>query len=233
MPKKTPEQRFFEKIRIDPETGCWIWTAAKNLKGCGIFRINQKNIFAHHFAWKLYNGKINENDFIKHKCNNYSCVNPDHLYIYNHSNENRFWKRVKKTSTCWNWIGYKNPQGYGRFWVNKKMVRTYRFSYELHFGPIQKNKFVCHKCDNPSCVNPNHLWLGTVLDNSNDMINKNRDKKARGEKNCNSKLTKEQVLKIRSEYIPRKVSAYKLAKKYNVNVNTIQKILYRKLWTHI
>ena len=79
--------------------------------------------------------------------------------------------KVIKTDYCWEWTGLKYPSGYGRFC--KKYA--HRFSYEIHKGEIYNNLKVCHSCDNPSCVNPEHLWLGTQKDNVQD-----RDKKGRG-----------------------------------------------------
>lgn len=93
--------------------------------------------------------------------------------------EERFWQRVDKTETCWLWTGDKYPTGYGRIKVNGKFKSTHRFSYELNVGEIPKGEghhgiCVCHKCDIKSCVRPDHLFLGTMMDNMHDMIRKGR-----------------------------------------------------------
>src|SRR3990172_6926022 len=92
--------------------------------------------------------------------------------------ESRFWIKVKKgeeESECWNWIAYKNPKGYGCFGLNgNKIILSHRYSWIFCFGPIPYGFNVLHKCDNPACVNPKHLWLGTLTDNNHDMCRKGR-----------------------------------------------------------
>lgn len=94
--------------------------------------------------------------------------------------EERFWKKVKKTDSCWIWIGAKFAIGYGAIFTGKKVnghkrpVSAHRFSYELKNGPIPNNFFILHKCDNPPCVNPDHLWAGTQRQNLIDCLKKVR-----------------------------------------------------------
>lgn len=87
-----------------------------------------------------------------------------------------FFKNVFKTKFCWFRIGSKFANGYGRFHQNHKALRAHRFSWTLHNGKIPEGLIVCHECDNPLCVNPKHLWLGTNADNNIDTVKKGRHK---------------------------------------------------------
>jgi len=115
--------------------------------------------------------------------------------------EQRFWQKVDKSAgknRCWIWSGAKDKNGYGRI-TKEKYVKTYRahvFSYELHNNQIPKGMLVCHSCDNPPCVNPKHLWIGTVRDNNHDKMKKGRCVSFSGEKNPMVKLTDKKVKKI-------------------------------------
>ncbi len=85
-------------------------------------------------------------------------------------------RRTVKTESCWEWVGYKTPdQGYGQIAVNgKRRRRVHRVAYELNYGPVPPGLCVLHRCDNRTCVRPDHLFLGTNQDNSDDMIAKGR-----------------------------------------------------------
>lgn len=88
----------------------------------------------------------------------------------------RFEERIDKSGECWIWTGSYSPSGYGRASRGLKKVRAHRAAYELYVGPITDGLHVLHKCDNPACVNPAHLFLGTHLDNMRDMETKGRAK---------------------------------------------------------
>tara|TARA_R110000737_G_scaffold340221_1_gene362858 strand:- start:1016 stop:1408 length:393 start_codon:yes stop_codon:yes gene_type:complete len=92
----------------------------------------------------------------------------------------RFWEGVAKAegNKCWEWMGSKDINGYGKLSIGGRDanfdIRAHRLSYEMRFGPIKPQNLICHTCDNPSCVNPNHLFEGTQVDNMRDMSRKGR-----------------------------------------------------------
>ena len=89
----------------------------------------------------------------------------------------RFWENVSKTETCWVWIGHRKETNYGVISEGKRKGRpksAHRYSWEIHNGPIPEGLCVLHRCDNPPCVNPEHLFLGTLADNAQDMLAKGR-----------------------------------------------------------
>lgn len=90
------------------------------------------------------------------------------------STEERFFQKVSKTGSCWIWIGALNSKGYGSFAVGGKSMLSHRYSFLIHKGPIPDGAIICHTCDTPACVNPEHLWAGTYRDNSLDMFDKDR-----------------------------------------------------------
>jgi hypothetical protein len=146
----------------------------------------------------------------------------------------KFWNKVDKTSNpngCWIWTGYTFKRGYGLLQLKGIKWTTHRLSYTLLKGNIPDNMYVCHTCDNPSCVRPEHLFLGTHNDNMQDRDTKGRTLK--GNQNGNAKLTEQQVLEIRNLYVTTKISYKQLALRYNVSEYPISQIINRKLWKHI
>ncbi len=129
---------------------------------------------------------------------------------------------------CWNWLMCKNNRGYGATKYKGKRWLAHRLSYTLYKGKIPKGLLVCHTCDNPSCVNPNHLWFGTDQDNSDDKIKKGRDNKAKGENHCRCKLSDQEVFEIRNLYKNKIFNQLKLAKLYNVSRPNISLITLNK-----
>jgi hypothetical protein len=148
----------------------------------------------------------------------------------------RFFDKVKKTKGCWEWIASKNQYGYGHFWINKFLfLASHRISWMIHNGKIPKGICVLHHCDNPSCVRPDHLWLGTKGDNAIDMVRKGRNKygDVRGEKNGCAKLVKKQILKIKKLWITKKFIQKELAKNFGISQQQISRILNRNRWKHV
>ena len=119
----------------------------------------------------------------------------------------RFWEKVKRGQGCWEWTGSKDPCGYGHIfikWSSGKPVSdgAHRVSWIIHNGKLPRGKHVLHKCDNPGCVRPDHLWIGTHQDNMADRQKKGRSRGAPGETNSHAKLTQEQVDEIRRLFVP-------------------------------
>jgi hypothetical protein len=117
-----------------------------------------------------------------------------------HVNIKEFMKRVEKTDTCWLWVAGKNGDGYGNWSLDGQSINAHRASYVLFVGEILDGLSVLHTCDNPSCVNPDHLWLGTYKDNAQDRAKKGRNNSRRGENHGRSKLTDNQVREIKRLY---------------------------------
>lgn len=133
------------------------------------------------------------------------------------------YKRIKKTKRgCWEWLGAIGKDGYGLTCVDSKTQGAHRVSWEATNGEIPKGLWVLHKCDNPKCINPKHLFLGTAKDNTKDSMQKGR-RKFRGEDNPSTKLTNTQREEIFLRYIPRSRvhGAHALAKIYKVSYAAI------------
>jgi hypothetical protein len=150
------------------------------------------------------------------------------------SAESRFWPKVEKTDGCWLWSGFLNNKGYGSISLGGqggKIVFAHRFSYELHKGAIPDGLIVMHSCDNPRCVNPDHLSVGTHKDNTRDMLEKGRARggSMRGEANPRALLNEDQVRYIRES----KASHAALARELGVSAVLIGKIRRHELWSHV
>ena len=130
-------------------------------------------------------------------------------------------------SGCWVWGGSVNESGYGQMTWKNRSYSAHRFSYQQFVGSIPESMCVLHQCDVPSCVNPNHLFLGTNQDNMKDKVSKERQ--AKGEKQGSAKLTTVQVMEI----LGSNNTFAALANKYGVQATTVANIKKRKTWVHI
>lgn len=162
-----------------------------------------------------------------------------------------FWSKVEQPddpAQCWPRSGGAHPFGYTLFWDGKRQMVAHRYSFELAYGPVPEGLFVCHHCDNPACVRPSHLFLGTAKDNTHDMIDKGRAHQTfsehpeviprgdrhytrrnpelvrRGEDAGNAKLTNAQAHQIRARYAAGE-RGYKLAAEYGVSKAQVSRIV--------
>jgi hypothetical protein len=130
---------------------------------------------------------------------------------------------------CVEWSGYKNEHGYGKVMINRRCVRAHRHAWERAFGPIPVGLHVLHRCDNPSCVNPEHLFLGTQAQNMADKVAKGRQRK--GERVPSAKLTAEQVREIMASAGADTQRA--IAARFGIHQSTVSDIARRKRWGHL
>ena len=131
---------------------------------------------------------------------------------------------------CWIWTGARHSQGYGLIKrKDGKQLRAHRAAYEWVFGPIPPGLQVCHRCDNPRCVRPGHLFLGTPRDNAADMVAKGRAARNVGERNGAARLTQAQVAQIRATSQP----YCRLAETFGVTPSAIGLIKRHERWTHV
>jgi hypothetical protein len=139
----------------------------------------------------------------------------------------KFWRLVDKSGDCWEWQSYKTWFGHGRFMVNGHCRAAHRVSYTIMIGPIPKGKVLLHLCDNPGCVNPAHLRVGTQGENIRDAAGKGRLR------NRGKKLNPPQVRKIRNLYRKGVYNQTELAKIFDLTVNSVCNIVNRKTWANV
>ena len=158
----------------------------------------------------------------------------------------KFWKKVdiKSKDDYWEWQGPINHDGYGVFNHGKTRTRAHRKSWELTVGPIPEGMVICHKCDNPRCVNPSHLFIGTIADNNADMVSKNRQTRNqnriylfgstfplyKGENHPGAKLKQSDVDKMRFLHSTGEYSIVSLSKMFNCGRSTAGHIVRRTRW---
>ena len=158
--------------------------------------------------------------------------------------QDRFWSRVdtRGYNECWNWLGLRTKLGYGRFWVGTGpntgyVFKAHRVAYKIWYGPLfDQSKSVCHHCDNPSCVNPKHLFVGTDLDNQRDAVRKGRHStqitnamRRRGTAHYLHKLNDEIVREIRMSTEPQR----KIAARYKTSQAQVWRIKNWQAWAHV
>lgn len=166
-------------------------------------------------------------------------------YVPKHPRD-RFWDKVEMggSDDCWEWKGARHPtQGYGFIYAgrlyqrNKHWVKAHRLSWEIaHRRQVPEGRCILHHCDNPPCVNPVHLYLGSRADNANDRAERKRGKehRQRGEDNDNAKLTEKDVRSIIEELrrLPRR-SQWTIAREFGIGQAQVSRIMRRENWSHL
>lgn len=143
-----------------------------------------------------------------------------------------FNKSVDKSNLegCWIWNGYKMKSGHGQYSFNGDNVYTHRFAYLIANPEFDQTLHICHKCDNPSCVNPSHMFLGTQSDNSKDMVSKKRYAVGQA---VGGHLSDEDVIEIRRMYKTGLYTQKTIGKKFNTHPGQISKIITGRRWGHL
>ena len=149
----------------------------------------------------------------------------------------RFWHKVEKSTSdkCWEYQASTNIDGYGKFTLNCIDIAAHRFSWQELHGKIPDGMCILHKCDNPPCVNPSHLYLGTPANNFADMVSRTYKPKIlglKGELNPSAKLTTDEVMSIKI-LLSYGVRLTAIARSYNRGIGTIFDIKHGRTWSHI
>jgi predicted XRE-type DNA-binding protein len=149
--------------------------------------------------------------------------------------ELRLWEKINKLSIneCWPWMGSLTDKGYGRLTNNRRISLAHRLVFESVKGKIPSDIFVCHKCDNPRCCSPRHLFLGTAADNNSDRHTKGRNARQKGENNGMAKITEDEVFEIRRLAKTAKLSQTIIAERYGLTQSMVSRIKRGIAWRHI
>jgi hypothetical protein len=145
-----------------------------------------------------------------------------------------FWAQVDMLGECWVWTGARTSAGYGHLRYGGHDFSAHRCSFELTHGALPADMFVCHRCDNPPCVNPAHLFLGSPKDNTADMHRKGRASRMglRGEASASARTTDEGIIQIRLDFA-RGATTTELSRQFGYSEYYIRKIVKGKAWEHV
>jgi hypothetical protein len=210
---------------VEKTVTCWNWIGHTDKNGLPIIRFGTSGKNFREYYPRRLSLQIDGTEPSKRVlpiCKNKLCVNPVHLLT---GDEPRFWNKVHRLTEpngCWVWLAAQDKQGYGKFKIGGKDTRAHQYSWELFSGRhVPKGILVCHTCDHPYCVRPEHLFLGTCSENHLD-----RDMKGRG---ATAKLTVDQVKEIR-ELHQNGVTVKQLSNLYPVSYDAIREVVTRSSW---
>lgn len=238
---KTPFLQRLESHIISKD-GCWLTDLLTLKNGKTQIGIEGKMKSTHRVVYEIYKGEIPDGMYVHHTCQNPGCINPDHLFLSSSKGQyktrpinERLESCIISKNDCW-LTNLALSNGYPVLRVTSsggksRNLRVSRLMYEAYHGQIPDKMSVCHTCDNPACVNPEHLFLGTAKDNTQDMLHKNRE--ARGDKLPQTKLTEVQVKEIKLLLAKGDLSNGKIGKLFGVHSATIGDIEKGITWKHI
>jgi len=243
IPKTSDAIRTFWG-RVAKGENCWLWQGA--MKGAvPSFWFRRRQYSAQRFGWELSFGEIPPRLLLRRTCEEARCVRPEHMLTETRSElaarqavpaEIRFWASIRRTeSGCWEWSGCRDGNGYGVIENRElgKRQKAPRLSWEINRGPIPAGLFVCHHCDNPPCVNPEHLFLGTPADNMRDMAAKGRSGTPLGSAHPNAILTEAHVAEIRRLYAGGGVTHRQLGQRFSVSKSAVGAVMSGRNWGHV
>ena len=143
-----------------------------------------------------------------------------------------FHQVIFQPNGCWEWQGGKTRNGYAKYFhaESHRDYRCNRLAYFLYYLTDPAEKYVCHACDNPLCVNPLHLWLGTAQDNNADRANKDRSFRPKGERHPHARLTEQDIIQIRTDYASGRFRQCEMAIQYQISPSHIHNIVRNKRW---
>lgn len=211
------------------DSGCW--TLGDYGGRRAIIRYRGENFSARTLLWEQQHGEVPTGRQLRATCRDMRCVNPSHCRVASGTMQDRIdtWSKPN-TNGCVEWFGCVGGGGYGLIRHLGRNYPAHRVAYELKFGKIPKGMLVCHRCDNPPCVNADHLFIGTMQDNSTDMVQKGRS--FCGETHHSARLTPESVLQIRALHGSGKPVNH-IAKMFGLSFSSTKKVIDRVSWKHI
>ena len=215
---------YLSRVIIEPN-GCHVLPVSTMS-----IRMNGKCISITRLVYEKHVGKIPYRTKIKRLCSNGKCINPNHMLPSTSIDKFFLWVNYSASNGCWEWTGSKDGGGYGMAFVDGVMVKSHRYSWEYYFGSIPSGLWVLHKCDNPACINPEHLFLGTNGDNMKDKVKKERQSRLFGDKNGRCVMTKDLVIELRQLYASGKFSYRDLVGRFNISQTQVARIIKKESW---
>lgn len=239
--RTTTAATFWAKVAVAGAEECWPWRGPVDEGGVGKVGWSGLSLGVHRLAWSLSNGGRPPSAHVLHRCGQPACCNPAHLFLGTQTElaRGRDWRisaarrlehysYPEPTTGCLLWIGFVSSTGYGKLSIRRDgrvaPRLAHRVAYELTKGPIPEGLCVCHKCDTPPCINPDHLFLGSHQDNNQDMARKGRARAA-----C---LTEDDVRGIIAA-LARGERHAQIAARYGVSATSIDRIATRRTWRRL